>query len=178
MSARERSPLPSGPARFALEAGFIILVGVVAAVLDLSPVAIVVVMGLAWVVVAVVERSTKSLGSPRPKPKPPRASPEPLDSSPAEEEPPEPAAEPEPRRRRIFTEPRPSAEAASGLDREWNLWELERRARAHAGADAVPEEWAAILMYLREFARSDGALPAQFDSLVRESFPELTRATQ
>lgn len=178
MSARERSPLPSGPARFALEAGFIILVGVVAAVLDLSPVAIVVVMGLAWVVVAVVERSAKSLGSPRPKPKPLIASPEPLDPSPAEEEPSERAAEPEPRRRRIFTEPRPAAEPASGLDREWNLWELERRARAHAGADAVPEEWAAILMYLREFARSDGALPAQFDSLVRESFPELTRATQ
>jgi hypothetical protein len=32
-------------------------------------------------------------------------------------------------------------------------------------------------MYLREFARSDGALPPQFDSLVRESFPELTRTT-
>lgn len=178
MSARERSPLPSGPARFALEAGFIILVGVVAAVLDLSPIAIVVVMGLAWVVVAVVERSAKTIGRSRSKAKPVRPSPEPLDSSPAEEEPPAPPAEPEPRRRRIFTEPRPPAEPASGVDREWNLWELERRARAHAGADAVPEEWAAILMYLREFARSDGALPAQFDSLVRESFPELTQATQ
>lgn len=58
----------------------------------------------------------------------------------------------------------------------WNLWELERRARAHAGAEAVPAEWAAIFMYLRDFAKSDGRLPPQFDSLVRESFPELTRA--
>ena len=88
-----------------------------------------------------------------------------------------PPPEPEPRRRRIFTEPRPPAEPAPGQGREWNLWELERRARARAGADAVPEEWAAIFMYLREFARSDGALPPQFDSLVRESFPELTRTT-
>lgn len=178
MSARERSPLPSGPARFALEAGFIILVGVVAAVLDLRPIAIVVVMGLAWVVVAVVERSSKSISRPRSRPKAVRPPPPvPVDSTPADQETPEPPAEPEPRRRRIFTEPRPPAEPASGSHREWNLWELERRARAHAGADAVPEEWAAILMYLREFARSDGALPAQFDSLVRESFPELTRAT-
>jgi hypothetical protein len=59
---------------------------------------------------------------------------------------------------------------------EWNLWELERRARAHAGSAAVPEEWAAIFRHLREFARSDGRLPPQFDALVRESFPELTRA--
>jgi hypothetical protein len=30
-------------------------------------------------------------------------------------------------------------------------------------------------MSLREYAKSDGALPPQFDSLVRESFPDLTR---
>jgi hypothetical protein len=56
----------------------------------------------------------------------------------------------------------------------WNLWDLERRARAHAGTGAVPEEWAATFRHLREFARSDGRLPSQFDSLVRETFPELT----
>jgi hypothetical protein len=61
----------------------------------------------------------------------------------------------------------------NGTD-EWNLWDLERRARAHAGAAAVPEEWAATFRHLREFARSDGRLPPQFDSLVRETFPELT----
>ncbi len=78
-----------------------------------------------------------------------------------------------------FSEPRqePDPSPASGsATREWNLWELERRARAHAGAETVPEEWAAIFMYLREFAQSDGVLPPHFDSLVRESFPELTRA--
>jgi hypothetical protein len=61
----------------------------------------------------------------------------------------------------------------NGAD-EWNLWELERRARAHAGAHSLPEEWAAIFRHLREFARSDGRLPPQFDILVRETFPELT----
>ena len=55
--------------------------------------------------------------------------------------------------------------------REWNLWELERLARERAGEDpARDEEWAYLLMYLREFASSDGVLPADFDALVRESF--------
>lgn len=57
---------------------------------------------------------------------------------------------------------------------EWNLWELERLARAYAGGNSVREEWAAIFRHLRQFAKSDGRLPPQFDSLVRESFPELT----
>jgi hypothetical protein len=38
------------------------------------------------------------------------------------------------------------------------------------------EEWAAIFMYLREFANADGVLPVQFDDLVRESFSELIQA--
>jgi hypothetical protein len=96
----------------------------------------------------------------------------------AAEESPEPLLEaepaPEPRHRLRFSEPR-SAAGSTDPTSEWNLWELERRAREHAGADAIPEEWAAIFMHLREFANSDGRLPAQFDSLVRESFPELTR---
>lgn len=171
MSARERSSLPSGPARFALEAGFIVLVGVIAAVLDLSPLAIVIVMGLAWVLVALVERAAKST-RPRRTPRPERASYEPEVEEQVPEE--EPQFEPEPRRRLRFSEPRPPDGPSPGLSREWNLWELERRAREHAGTE-VPEEWAAIFMYLREFAKSDGALPPQFDSLVRESFPELTR---
>jgi hypothetical protein len=176
VSAREGTPLPSRPVRFALEAGFIILVGVIAAVLDLTAIAIVIVMGLAWVVVMVVERAAKSAAV-RPRRARERAAP-PVATA-AAEEPPEPLLEneagPEPRRRLRFSEPR-SAAGSTDATREWNLWELERRARAHAGADAVPEEWAAIFMHLREFANSDGRLPAQFDSLVRESFPELTRA--
>jgi hypothetical protein len=63
---------------------------------------------------------------------------------------------------------RPSA------SRQWNLWELERRAREVAGRDPVrDEEWSFLLMYLREFADADGMLPADFDPLVRESFSDL-----
>ena len=166
MSERERSPLPSGLTRFALEAGFIILVGVVAALLDLSPLAIVVVMGIAWVAVALFERAAGSSARPR-RARPPR--PEPASEAP------EAAPEAEPRWRKRFVEQRARREEPELGLREWNLWELERRAREHVGSDAVPEEWAAIFMHLREFAKSDGALPSHFDSLVRESFPELTR---
>jgi hypothetical protein len=174
--------LPSGPVRFALEAGFIILVGVIAAVLNLSAIAIVIVMGLAWVAVTLVERAAKSVEraakSAAVRPRRPRAREARPVAMPAPEELPElllePEPAPEPRRRLRFSEPR-SAAGSTDPTREWNLWELERRARDYAGADAVPEEWAAIFMHLREFANSDGRLPAQFDSLVRESFPELTR---
>ena len=38
------------------------------------------------------------------------------------------------------------------------------------------EEWAYLLVYLREFATPDGFLPTDFDALVRESFPELIGA--
>lgn len=58
--------------------------------------------------------------------------------------------------------------------REWNVWELEQLARA--GARQHPErsqEWAYLLVHLRQFATPDGALPPEFDGLVRESFGEL-----
>ena len=58
--------------------------------------------------------------------------------------------------------------------REWNLWELERLARA--SAQRHPErmqEWGYLFVHLRRFARPDGALPREFDGLVRESFGEL-----
>jgi len=170
VSARGRSTVPSAPARFALEAGFIILVGVIAAVLDFGPLAIVIVMGLAWVVVALVERAVKS-NRPRRPPRPEVGPLEPAVEDVSEKSLPRPEA-----RRLRFSEPRRGADPDPRSSREWNLWELERRAREHAGAEAVPEEWAAIFMSLREYAKSDGALPPQFDSLVRESFPELTRA--
>jgi hypothetical protein len=173
MSVREGTPLPSGRVRFAFEAGFIILVGAIAAVLELRPVAIVLVMGLAWVAVVLVERAAKTaLARPRrvrERPPMPVAAPseDALRHPPAPPEPSKPQA-----RRRRSSEPRAAVDLST---REWNLWELERRAREHAGADAVPEEWAAIFMSLREYAKSDGRLPPEFDSLVRESFPELTR---
>jgi hypothetical protein len=58
--------------------------------------------------------------------------------------------------------------------REWNLWELERLTRERGGLDIVlDEERQYLLMYLREFANSDGILPADFDGLVRDSFGDL-----
>ena len=58
--------------------------------------------------------------------------------------------------------------------REWNLWELESLTRAGGGGDpAVDEERNYLLMYLREFANADGALPVDFDGLVRDSFGDL-----
>jgi hypothetical protein len=70
---------------------------------------------------------------------------------------PPPSAEPEP-------EP-----AAAGPPREWNLWDLQRAVRDAPG-DEQREEWSALLIHLREFANADGDLPAEFDTLVRESF--------
>jgi hypothetical protein len=65
----------------------------------------------------------------------------------------------------------------STVPREWNVWELERLARASAGADAfVDEERSYLLVYLREFATPEGTLPPDFDGLVRESFGELLAA--
>jgi len=61
--------------------------------------------------------------------------------------------------------------------REWNVWDLERRAREQAGDAARDEEWAALFMHLRPFANADGVLPLQFDGLVRESFSELIQTT-
>jgi hypothetical protein len=58
--------------------------------------------------------------------------------------------------------------------REWNLWELERAAREHAGDDvARDEERSYLLMYLREFAGPDGMLPSDFDGLIRDAFGDV-----
>ena len=60
--------------------------------------------------------------------------------------------------------------------REWNLWDLERRARERSGDRLRTEEWTALFMHLREFANADGILPKEFDQLVRESFADLIQA--
>jgi hypothetical protein len=71
-------------------------------------------------------------------------------------------------------EPEPTPAAAViriGGPRQWNVWDLERVAREHAGGDPVAdEERTFLLMYLRDFAGADGLLPADFDDLVRQSF--------
>jgi hypothetical protein len=61
--------------------------------------------------------------------------------------------------------------------REWNIRDLERLSMQQAGLDAVrDEERSYLLAYLREFAGSDGRLPIDFDSIVRDSFGDLTGA--
>lgn len=61
-----------------------------------------------------------------------------------------------------------------GAPEQWNVWDLERLAREHAGGDPIAdEERTFLLMYLRDFAGPDGQLPADFDALVRQSFGEL-----
>jgi hypothetical protein len=58
--------------------------------------------------------------------------------------------------------------------RQWNLWDLERRAREEAERDRLRyEEWSYLFVHLRQFAAPDGSLPIEFDGLVRESFAEL-----
>ena len=88
-----------------------------------------------------------------------------------------PEPEPEPARvPAIAPEPEPEPISAAaviriGGPRQWNVWDLERVAREHAGGDPVAdEERTFLLMYLRDFAGADGLLPADFDDLVRQSF--------
>lgn len=107
---------------------------------------------------------------------PPPPPPPVLEAVPSEPEPvaaaPEPEAEPEPE-----PEQEPQVvELHPEAPREWNLWELERLVRDHAGDDPIrDEEWSYLLMYLREFASPDGHLSRDFDGLVRESFGEILR---
>jgi hypothetical protein len=83
--------------------------------------------------------------------------------------PPEPKPPPPPPPDYRPPAPRPPA-------REWNLWELERRARQEAGDAERDEEWTALFLHLRQFADTRGVLPKEFDDLVRESFAELIQA--
>jgi hypothetical protein len=117
-----------------------------------------------------VEPVVEPVAPPLPAPEPePVAEPEPVpvpvaarEAEPVRVAEPEPEPEPD-------TEPEP---VAAGPHR-WNLWNLERVAREHAGDN---EELSYLLMYLREFASADGLLPADFDVLVRESFGDLLAA--
>jgi hypothetical protein len=116
----------------------------------------------------------------------------PLESGLEPQSEPEPAPAPSPEPPRIVPAPPPLPEpefepeqdpaaarvvafiSANDEPREWNLWELERAARDHAGDDvARNEERSYLLMYLREFAGPDGVLPADFDGLVRDAFGDV-----
>jgi hypothetical protein len=99
--------------------------------------------------------------------------PPPLGLEAAAESQPEPEHEPEPE-----PEPEPP-QVVQPAPRAWNLWDLERKARETAEPDtARGEERSFLLMYLREFAATDGALPVEFDPLVRESFADLVETAR
>ena len=68
----------------------------------------------------------------------------------------------------------PDARKASGQTGGWNIWQLERLLAAQAKPDLDRDyERSMMLVYLREFADSDGQLPPQFDALVSETFGDL-----
>ena len=83
---------------------------------------------------------------------------------------PEPAPDPEP----VRVAPTVVPIGVSALPRQWNIWDLERLTREASGGDTIlDEERSFLLMYLRDFAGPDGALPIDFDGLVRDSFGAL-----
>lgn len=102
---------------------------------------------------------------PESKPAPHITAAPPLPAEPERESEPEPVEEPAPAVAYL---------PMSDSPREWNLWELERATRDHAGDDvARNEERSYLLMYLREFAGPDGVLPTDFDGLVRDAFGDV-----
>jgi outer membrane biosynthesis protein TonB len=115
---------------------------------------------------------------PDPAPEQPDSPAEPLPTQPRVAVAPPPPPVPEP----VVVAPAPSdaqpqvvsIAARATAPREWNLWDLERLARNSAGGDVGrDEERSYILMYLRDFANADGILPADFDTVVRESFADV-----
>ncbi len=69
---------------------------------------------------------------------------------------------------------RPRRSASSPPVGAFTIERLERLVAEHAAERPDRgEEWRAYVVFLRDFARSDGALPASFDSLVREVFGDL-----
>ena len=162
-----------GP-RFVPEALFIVGVAIVAMLLELPIPAAIGLTLTAWLLVVVAElafaRRRSGTTGPTPQSATVAESPATVAEVPAEPAPTEaaPAAVP-------VVEPEPNVvELRPAEPREWNVWELERRARERAGVDtARDEEWGYLLLYLREFASPEGTLPRDFDPLVRESFPEL-----
>ena len=115
-----------------------------------------------------------------PEPPPSKRRLKPVQSAP--ESPPSPP-QPEP----SLPPPQPELEGApvvplwarSSQPREWNLWDLERIARAQSRRDPERfEEWSYLFLHLRHFANADGMLPAEFDGLVRDSFGGLLEPAQ
>jgi hypothetical protein len=94
--------------------------------------------------------------------------PEPAALEPVPEPEPEPEPEPVP-----LPSPAPPPSPLLPAAGPWNVWELERALRESGDHD---EEKMFMLQYLRDYAGTDGTLPAEFDDLVRESFGSLLGA--
>jgi outer membrane biosynthesis protein TonB len=130
---------------------------------------------------------------PEPEPEPePETAPEPPAAA-LEDAPPPPPERRRQRRMRLrpLPTPRPEPELApppvpgppssvvafpqrTFQPRAWNLWDLERIARAETKDHPERrDEFAYLFLHLREFATADGSLPTEFDGLVRESFAGL-----
>lgn len=175
-----------GP-RTVVEAAFLVAVPVIALEAGLRWSAIVGAGAVAYLLVLVVEGAMWRAGA-RPRPVVPAAAVATIDAPAGREDrvrvihaPPEPEPVPEPRLEPAPppSEPQPEPEPAAAVvpiapappSGQWNVWDLERLAREHAGGDAIAdEERTFLLMYLRDFAGPDGLLPADFDDLIRESF--------
>jgi hypothetical protein len=191
------------PLRFAFEAAVLVGIGVALAAADLDLLPFAVVMAAVWILVATGERLLSRPGilasvrrpasqlPPVSRRMPEAAQPAPQPPEPEPEPEPEPVREPEPERtlevvpepegeQEEMEEPEPEEpvvalpQAAHRRPDGWNVWDLEQRAQEEAGRDPDrDEEWNALLIYLRDYARPDGTLPPEFDSLVQESFGEL-----
>jgi hypothetical protein len=187
--------MPSAAVRFAIEAAFLVLVALGAVLAELEPIVIVALVAVSTVLVAVVERSYRREAARAAVASDEAAEPEPdqvetpKDAVREEPEPvaegvepavsersarailatgPPPVVEPSPPEAEHVDEPEPER-VAERPSQEWNIWELERLVRDHPD-DRRREEWSALVLSLREFAGADGALPAEFDELVWETF--------
>jgi outer membrane biosynthesis protein TonB len=189
--------------RYAAEAAVVLLVALGAALVGLAAAAVVALALLTSALVVVLERayageaarveggeveelSGEPVAAPVPAPEP---DPEPelavsrrsarailaTGPPPAEPRVAEPAREPEPER---APEPPPEPvpePLVAAQEREWSVWALQRIVRDHP-EDPRHQEWTALVLSLREFARADGTLPVEFDALVREAFGRLLEA--
>jgi hypothetical protein len=156
--------------RFLLQAGLLIGVAAIAAVLHLDAWAIVVVMAAAFGGVVCAEwLTTRGAGARTVSAATATAVAEPV-PEPAPVPEPKPIAAPPPKRPRPKGTPLLRPPGA----RRWNVFDLQNRARSIAGADSArDEEFTFLLLYLREFADVAGDLSDDFDGFVRESLPEL-----
>ena len=160
-----RRPVP----RFFVWVTILVAVAVVTAVVGLAWWLIAVIELAAWIGVSIVEwliwrgLLTRAPAVEQPPAPVIEAPTQVIAAAPA---PVEEAAEPQPRR---SMRPRSRTTTVPVAHVRWNVWSLEKLARANPRV----EELEYVVVALRDFADADGRLPADFDPLVRESFGDL-----